>query len=174
MALERDISVLLVDCDVAKRHVSQILGMKDESGLLDALVDESLDVESLVAQTNMKGLSILPAGRRVETTAELLSSNRMRQIVKHLCERNPRQIMLLDTAPLLVTSEGRSLVKIAGQIVLVVRAGQTPRQAVQDAVAMFDPQQAGGIILNHVAMAGDRGLLRVWVVRDLRGKRDHG
>ena len=136
---------------------ARYLGMKEESGLLDALVDESLDVESLVAQTNMKGLSILPAGRRVEITAELLSSNRMRQIVKHLCERNPRQIMLLDTAPLLVTSEGRSLVKIAGQIVLVVRAGQTPRQAVQDAVGMFDPQQAGGIILNHVAMAGDQG-----------------
>jgi protein-tyrosine kinase len=157
MALERDFSVLLVDCDVAKRHVSEILGMKEESGLLDALVDENLDVESLVAQTNMKGLSVLPAGRRVEITAELLSSNRMRQIVKHLCERNPRQIILLDTAPLLVTSEGRSLVKIAGQVVLVVRAGQTPRHAVQDAVAMFDPQQAGGVILNHVAVKDDEG-----------------
>ena len=30
MALERDFSVLLVDCDVAKRHVSEILGMKEE------------------------------------------------------------------------------------------------------------------------------------------------
>jgi len=157
MALERDVSVLLVDCDVAKRHVSQILGMKDESGLLDALVDESRDVESLVVQTNLRGLSVLPAGRRVETTAELLSSNRMRQIIEHLCERNPRQIMLLDSPPLLITSEGRALVKIAGQIVLVVRAGQTPRHAVQDAVGLFDPQQAGGVILNHVAMAGDEG-----------------
>jgi protein-tyrosine kinase len=157
MALERDVSVLLVDCDVAKQHVSEIFGMKGESGLLDALVDETLDVESLVVQTNMKGLALLPAGRRVESTAELLSSNRMRQIVAHLCERNPRQIMLLDSPPLLVTSEGRTLVKIAGQIVLVVRAGQTPRHAVQEAVAMFDPQQAGGVILNHVAMAGDEG-----------------
>jgi protein-tyrosine kinase len=48
-------------------------------------------------------------------------------------------------------------VKIAGQIVLVVRAGQTPRHAVQDAVAMFDPQQAGGVILNHAVMAADEG-----------------
>jgi exopolysaccharide/PEP-CTERM locus tyrosine autokinase len=157
MALERDVSVLLIDCDVAKRHVSEILGMKEETGLLDALVDESIDVESLVAQTNMKGLSVLPAGRRVESTAELLSSNRMRQIVKDLCERNPRQILLLDTAPLLVTSEGRTLVKFAGQVVLVVRAGQTPRQAVRDAVGLFDPRQAGGVILNHVATAGDQG-----------------
>ncbi len=151
MALERDISVLLVDCDVAKRHVSQITGLKEESGLLDALVDESVDTESLVVQTNLRGLSILPAGKRVESTVELLSSNRMRQIVANLCARNPRRIVLLDSPPLLITNEGRSLVKVAGQVVLVVRAGQAPRHAVQDAVGLFDAQQAGGIILNQVA-----------------------
>jgi protein-tyrosine kinase len=154
MALERDISVLLMDCDVAKRHVSEIVGLKEESGLLDALVDESMDIESLVVQTNMRGLSILPAGRRVEATAELLSSNRMRQIIAHLFARNPRRVLLLDSPPLLITNEGRTLVKNAGQVVLVVRAGYTARHAVQDAVGLFDPQQAGGIILNHVAVSG--------------------
>jgi Mrp family chromosome partitioning ATPase len=150
MALERDITVLLVDCDVAKRHVSEIVGLKEEAGLLDALVDESVDVESLVAPTNLRGLSILPAGTRVEATAELLSSNRMRQIVTGLCSRVPRRLLLLDSPPLLITNEGQSLVKIAGQIVLVVRAGHTPRQAVLDAIALFDAQQAGGLILNEV------------------------
>jgi Mrp family chromosome partitioning ATPase len=117
---------------------------------LDALVDESVDVESLVAPTNLRGLSILPAGKRAETTVELLSSNRMRQIVTGLCNRVPRRILLLDSPPLLITNEGQSLVKIAGQIVLVVRAGHTPRQAVLDAIALFDAQQAGGLILNEV------------------------
>ncbi len=65
MALERDISVLLMDCDVAKRHVSDIVGLRDEDGLLDALMNESMDIESLVVQTNVRGLSILPAGKRV-------------------------------------------------------------------------------------------------------------
>jgi protein-tyrosine kinase len=156
MALERDISVLLVDCDVAKRHVSQIMGLKEDSGLLDALVDDTVDVESLVVQTNLRGLSILPAGRRVESTAELLSSNRMRQIVTQLCARNPRRIMLLDSPPLLITNEGRALVKIARQVVIVVRAGQTPRHAVQEAVTLFEEQQAGGIVLNQVAV-NDQG-----------------
>jgi exopolysaccharide/PEP-CTERM locus tyrosine autokinase len=151
MALERDISVLLVDCDVARRHVSDIFGLKEESGLLEALVDESVDIESLVVQTNLRGLSILPAGRRrVEATTELLSSNRMRQVIANLCHRNPRRILLLDSPPLLITNEGRTLVKIAGQIVLVIRAGRTPRQAVQDSVGLFDARQAGGIILNQV------------------------
>jgi protein-tyrosine kinase len=156
MALERDMSVLLIDCDVAKRHVGEILGVKDDMGLLDALVDESLDVESLVVETNLPGLSILPAGRRIETTAELLSSKRMRQLMTELCLHNPRRILLLDSPPLLITNEARALLKVAGQVVLVMRAGHTPRDAVQDAVALFDPQQqAGGIILNHVSGAAD-------------------
>ena len=154
MALERDVSVLLVDCDVAKRHVGEILGLKNHVGLLDALVDESLDVESLVAETNLPGFSILPAGGRVETTAELLSSKRMRQLVAGLCLHNPRRVVLLDSPPLLITNEGRALLKVAGQVVLVTRAGHTPRHAVQDAVALLGAQQAGGIVLNH---AGGRG-----------------
>jgi exopolysaccharide/PEP-CTERM locus tyrosine autokinase len=152
MALERDISVMLVDCDVAKRHVSEIAGLGEEKGLLDALIDESVDIESLAVQTDLRGLSIVPAGRRVEATAELLSSIRMRQLVNTLCARDPRRIVLLDSPPLLITNEGRTLVKIAGQVVLVIRAGRTPRHAVQEAVALFDPQQAGGLVLNQLAV----------------------
>jgi exopolysaccharide/PEP-CTERM locus tyrosine autokinase len=152
MALELDFSVLLVDCDVAKRHVSKIFGIQEEDGLLEALVDDSVDVESLVMGTNLRGLSILPAGKTAGASAELLSSNRMRQIVAGLCARAPRRILLLDSPPLLITNEGRALVKMAGQVVLVVRAGHTPCHAVEDATALFDPQQAGGIVLNHVQM----------------------
>ena len=157
LARERDISVLMVDCDVAKRHVSEIVGIREKAGLLDALVDESVDIESLVMPTNLNGLSILPAGRRTDGTAELLSSNRMRQIISSLCTRVPRRILLLDSPPLLVTNEGQALVKLAGQIVLVVRAGHTPRQAVQDAIGLFDAQQAGGLILNEVPASEKEG-----------------
>ena len=149
MARERDMSVLLVDADGIKRHVSEIFGLEREPGLLDALVDETASAESFVVPTNVRGLAILPAGRAVEGTAELFSSNRMRQIVNSLINQNPRRVMLLDSPPLLLTNEGRALTKIAGQLALVVRAGQTPQQAVRDAIGMFDEQQAGGIILNQ-------------------------
>ena len=157
MALEHDISVLLVDCDVAKRHVTEIMGLGEERGLVDSLIDESLDAESLVVGTNLRGLSILPAGSRAQGTAELLSSNRMREIVANMCARAPRRIVLLDSPPLLITNEGRVLAKIAGQVALVVRAGRTPRQAVTDAVGLFDAKQAGGIILNHVNIGRSDG-----------------
>jgi protein-tyrosine kinase len=157
MALERDVSVLLVDTDVAKRHVSEIFGLRTHKGLLDSLVDDNVDAESLIVPTTTRGFSLLPAGSPTVGTAELLSSSRMRNIVAGLCGRNPRRILLLDSPPLLVTNEGGSLVKIASQVVLVVRAERTPRQAVQAAVAMLDPKQTGGIVLNQVHGKANEG-----------------
>jgi protein-tyrosine kinase len=157
MALERDISALLVDSDVSKQHITDIFGLRGRPGLLDAILDEGLDAESLVIPTNVRGLSILPAGRRSEGTAELLSSQRMRKIVATLCGRSSRRILLLDSPPLLVTNEGRALVKIAGQVVLVVRAGETPRQAVKAAIELFDERQAGGLILNDARVGASVG-----------------
>jgi len=150
LALERDLSVLLIDCDVVRRHISQIFGMQDEPGLLDGLTNDAVDLESFIIGTNVRGLSILPAGSPAEGTAELLSSNRMRHVVAALCARSSRRLLLLDSPPLLITDEARALVKIAGQVALVVRADHTPRQAVVDAIGMFHAEQAGGIILNDV------------------------
>jgi exopolysaccharide/PEP-CTERM locus tyrosine autokinase len=150
LALERDVSVLLIDADVAKRHISTIFKLQDQAGLLDALVDERLDPETLIVPTTTRGLSMLPAGKLVAGTAELLNSNRMRHIVETLTARYQRRLLVLDSPPLLVTSEGTALIKIAGQVVLVVRAGVTPRPAVQSAMALIDAEQAGGIVLNQV------------------------
>jgi exopolysaccharide/PEP-CTERM locus tyrosine autokinase len=149
IARERDVSVLLVDADGLKQHVSSIFAMRDEPGLLDALMDVGVDVNSLVMATNLRGLSFLPAGRLSEGTAELLSSNRMKDIVARLSNENPRRIVLMDSPPLLITNEGRILLKLAGQVALVVRAGKTPEQAVRDAIAMLEPGQSGGVILNE-------------------------
>lgn len=152
MGRERDLSVLLVDCDVVKRHVSDIFGLQGDRGLVDALIDESIDPESLVVATDHKGLSIMPAGSPNDGASEYLSSNRMRHIVAALCAHSPRRIVLLDSPPLLITDEGRALTKIAGQIALVVRAGLTPRQAVLASIKLLEPDAVGGFILNDVDM----------------------
>lgn len=150
MARERDISVLLIDCDVAKRQVSELFKLQDRIGLVELLENEAHDAERAIVPTSIPNLSILPAGRQAGTTVELLSSNQMRNLLVGLSSRNPRRLLLLDSPPLLVTNEGQALVKLSGQVVLVVRAGATPRQAVEAALTLFDPMQAGGIILNQV------------------------
>ena len=157
MARERDVSVLLVDADAQKSHISEVFGLKAERGLLDALVDETIDIESLIRHTNLPGLGFLPSGMAVENATELLSSKRMQHIARSLIAGDPRRIVLLDCPPLLITSEARALVKIAGQVVLVIRADKTPRRAAQDALTLFDEDQAVGLVLNQTAAGLTKG-----------------
>ena len=82
MAREKDVRVLLVDADVPKPHISRIFGVEDEPGLLDALRDSTMDVESLILPTDVPSLSIMPAGRRSENATELLASARMGEVVR--------------------------------------------------------------------------------------------
>jgi protein-tyrosine kinase len=157
LALEKDITVLLVDADVAKRHLSKIFGVEKEPGLLDALKDDSLDLESLVIPTDTPGLSLLPAGHRTDTATELLSSSHMERTVARLGASSPNRIVLLDSPPLLLTSESRALASVVGQVVLVVAAGRTPQQAVIDAVGYVPADKSVGFILNQCNVRANEG-----------------
>ena len=148
MARERDVSVVLVDADTPKPHVSRIFGVQDEPGLLDALGDPTADIESFVLPTDVGGLSILPAGKTHDGATELLASARMSAVVARLIARNPRRIVLFDSPPLLVSSESRALSSVAGQVVLVVRSGATPRQAVLDALEQI-AERPVSLVLNQ-------------------------
>ena len=157
MAQERDVSVLLVDADVPKKRISEMCGVRREPGLVDAVMDESLDVESLILRTDVRGLDILAAGRSVDNATELLASTRMAQIAVRLGARNPRRLIVLDAPPLLVSSEARALVMLPAQVVLVVRSGVTTRRAILDAIAQVDTRKLRGLILNDTALGrGDR------------------
>jgi protein-tyrosine kinase len=149
IARERDLSVLLIDADFPKAHIGRVLGVHEEPGLLDAVVDTTCDVESLILGTDVKGLHILPGGRFSGGAAELVASARMREIVARLVARNPRRLVLFDSSPLLVSSEARALNQLPGQIVLVARSGMTPRRALQDAIAQLDNKKLQGLVLNN-------------------------
>ena len=157
IARERDVSVLVMDADVAKPHISRIFGIDQEPGLLDALADHTLDIDSLVLPTDVPGLSMLPAGRQHEAATELLASERMEQVIMRLTARDPRRIVLLDSPPLLLSSESRALVHVAGQVVLVVRAGGTPRRAVEEAIGYIGEGKPLGLILNQSLLALSEG-----------------
>ncbi|MBV8306966.1 MAG: AAA family ATPase [Gammaproteobacteria bacterium] len=155
MARERDISVLLVDGDLPRAQITHLLGLQDEAGLLTALRDDKMDVESLIHDTEVSGLEILPAGSPPDGAAELIASSRMREVVARLTARNPRRLLLFDSPPLLVSSEARALVAIPGQIVLVARSAHTPQRAVLDALGHIDKQKLRGLVVND-ALVGDQ------------------
>ena len=157
MARERDVSLLLVDGDLPRARISQLLNLQHEAGLLNALRDDRMDVESLVLDTGVAGLEVLAAGQTPEGATELLASVRMREIAQRLVSRNPRRLILFDAPPVLVSTEARALLAIPGQIVLVARAGQTPQQAVVDALTHIDRTKLRGLVVNDAHVGEDRG-----------------
>lgn len=157
MALEKDTSVVLLDADVAKAHLSRLFGVDKEPGLLDALRDDSLDIESLVLPTDVPGLSVLPAGLDAEQATELLASEQMQSLMDRIIKQNPNRIVLFDSPPLLLTSESRVLAQIAGQVALVVCANRTLQKAVQEAIASIGPDKSIGLILNQSTRKSQNG-----------------
>lgn len=149
LALEPDYTVLLVDADVIKPNLSRVFGVTDRPGLVDAIADSGADVESMIVTTSVEGLSILPAGRTDPNATELFASSRMQQVVDHLLAV-PNRLIVFDSLPLLLTTEARALVPLAGQILLVVRAESTPQQAVMQALDLIGEDANVKLILNAV------------------------
>ena len=157
MAREKDHSVLLVDADVIKPHVSRLFGVEKEQGLLDLLANPDLDPRSLILPTDIPGLTFLPAGTAAENATELLASARMREVVAQLSAMDPHRVVLLDTLPILLTSESRVLATLVGQIVLVVKAGVTPQHAVADALSAIGEGKSVSLVLNQAELTGPMG-----------------
>ncbi len=149
IAKERDWSVLLVDSDCHKRHLSRVLAAEQALGLTDLLREPGINIDSVITPTSMHGLSFLPAGSPGEDTPELLSSTRMKQLCWQLAEQRPSCMIIFDSAPLLLASDASALASHVGQIALVVLANSTPRPAVRAALEKLDSAKAVGCILNQ-------------------------
>ena len=148
LALEKDLRVLLVDGDVAKPQLTHVLGLAEAPGLLDALRQPDLDVESLIRPTDVPALSFLPAGAGTEEATELLSSARMERTAERLGERGER-VVLFDSPPLLQTTESPALARLAGQVVVVVRAESTPQPVLLDALKTLEGHPSVSLVLNQ-------------------------
>lgn len=148
MSLERELNVLLVDADVAKPHISKAFGLSEHIGLIDILADKARSIEEALVRTDLNDIQILPAGRKHTQLTELLASDRMADIVKELATRYPDRIIIMDSPPLLMTSEAQALAKQAGQIVLVIESGKTLHQEVQETLETLDQSKPINVILN--------------------------
>ncbi len=149
MQLEEDVTVLLVDGDVVNPRISQVLGADNRLGLLDIVKDPALSAEAAILPTDVPGLSFLPAGRQDTNATELLASARTHEVVSKLGSADPSRLVLFDSAPLLVTTESQALAHFVGQVLLVVRADQTPQHVVLDALGILDADRPVFLVLNQ-------------------------
>ncbi|GAB3461310.1 XrtA-associated tyrosine autokinase [Massilia terrae] len=138
IAMELDHTVLLVEADVARPSVLRTLGLPNQRGLMDVLVDARLDVADVMLRTNVDTLSILPAGTATPRATELLASSAMSSLLAEIATRYPDRVVIFDSPPLLPTSEARVLATHMGQIALVVEAEKTTQHAVLEALSQLE------------------------------------
>jgi exopolysaccharide/PEP-CTERM locus tyrosine autokinase len=155
LAREHNREVVLVDGDVAKRHITHLFGLDDEPGLLDAGTAGGPDFEDLILRTDIPSLYLLPAGNQHLEATEILRSERTASLLAALASE-PRRIVLIDSPPLLVTSEAGVLTSLAGHVIVVVKASETPQQVVEQAIAVIADDKPVSLVLNQVVSMPDR------------------
>ncbi len=148
IAMEKDMTVLLVDADVAKPEVTKRLGIQAEKGLTDVLLDDEIWLADVLIRTNIPKLSVLPAGRPHPHATELLASAAMKELADEMSSRYPDRVIIFDSPPLLLTSEARVLAGLMGQILVVVEESRTPQPLVQEALNTIDGTEVVGLVLN--------------------------
>ncbi|MEO0698216.1 MAG: P-loop NTPase, partial [Pseudomonadota bacterium] len=148
LSAERDVEVLLVDADVINPSITRYFGIGDAPGFMDAVADRGQRPEDLAIATDIKGLFIMPAGTSSARDAEFLASARTGQVLDRLTRGAPNRFVIFDTPPALAASPAAELAAYVGQSVLIVRADQTGRAAVEDAQQLLSACPDIKLLLN--------------------------
>ncbi|MEM7501124.1 MAG: hypothetical protein AAF417_03740 [Pseudomonadota bacterium] len=154
---ERDHGAVLVDADVLKPGISRELGLQENVGLIDYLMDPTIRLEDILVQTDLNDLVVIPAGQRHPEATELLASKRMKDLVALLSVRYGDRAVVFDMPPLLLTNEAQVLASQAGQIVMVIEARVTSQESALRALAMLDRDKPINAILNKSRSALNGG-----------------
>src|SRR3546814_9263759 len=113
--------VLLIDCDWRNPRLHRLFRCGNRTGLADLLTDEDIGVEPHIVSDTLSGVDILPAGQFTAQAMRHLTSDRMRLLLDALSQRY--DLILLDSAPVLVGAEILTLSRMVEKVAYVIRWG---------------------------------------------------
>ena len=145
MAQEFQQRVLLIDCDLRRPSIHRLFGLSDGPGLGDVLMSAAELDDALVALPEFH-LTVLPAGLPPSRPAELLGSSAMRRLLDTLRSRFDR--ILIDVPPVAPLADLHILAPMVDGLLMIVRAGITPKPAIERALAGLDASKVLGLVLN--------------------------
>jgi Mrp family chromosome partitioning ATPase len=121
----------LIDADLRKPTLHTMFGIENGDGLADLLSsEEPISIESvqaLVRRPANSSLDVLTAGEPGAVAFDLFQSKRIAELIEAV--RKDYNLILIDTAPLLLIPESRTLGRLADWSILVLRAGRTTEEA---------------------------------------------
>ena len=142
--------VLLVDADLRKGRLHELLGGGGEPGLSD-MIAAGEALPGAVRATPQAGLDFLPRGRTAPNPSELLASERFRKVMDWASRSY--DVVVVDTAPILAVTDGALVSRRCGVNLLVLRAGRHPVREIGAAVKAY---AQGGVRLHAVVLNGAR------------------
>jgi capsular exopolysaccharide synthesis family protein len=124
--------VLLMDCDMRRPRLHKIFDAPVGSGVSGILVGAG-ELQDAIFHTPIENLDVLPAGPIPPNPSEILGSRKMGDLITRL--RGEYDRILIDSPPLSAVTDATVLAPQADGVVLIIRANETPRQMVQNALA---------------------------------------
>jgi non-specific protein-tyrosine kinase len=152
-AREVDQTVLLVDVNLKNPSVLNAFGIQAEEGLTDYLLyDKSLS--DLLVRPGIEKLVILPSGKPVENSAELLRSLKMQDLVKKMKNRYGDRYIFFDAPSILTSVDTVVMSKYIDRTLFVIESGRVQPGKVLEALNLLEEDKILGTILNKRDIAG--------------------
>jgi polysaccharide biosynthesis transport protein len=140
--------VLLIDADLRRPSIHKAMALGPRTGLSNVLTGSATLQQAVVRSPLLPTLFVLPAGSVPPNPAELLASTNMQEILREL--RDQYDHIVIDTPPTLSVTDAVVLSPCADTVVLVIRSGQTTKQALRRArdLLMRVNAHISGVLLN--------------------------
>ncbi|NIN01655.1 MAG: polysaccharide biosynthesis tyrosine autokinase [candidate division Zixibacteria bacterium] len=142
-----DDSVILVDADLRRLNLTKELGLQNAPGLLDIL-QQRVSIEQAMVDTEIGGLTLIPGGVNPGNPAELVESERMRDFLRQLTEQYRDSYVIIDSTPIVSTSEVHVLSGMVDGVIVVIMAEKTRRDVVKRELKTLNAGSILGVVLN--------------------------
>ncbi len=154
IAMEENHSALLADFDFRRPSLQNYFGIKEAKGLSDYFYND-LPLSEIFIRPDVKdqdllpkNLTLLPAGNNVSRSAELLSSDKMINLVRELKNRYADRIIIVDLPPLLDTADAMTFLNSADACLLVVAEGESTVDQIKQSMRLIDEKKLIGSVFN--------------------------
>lgn len=140
-------TVMLADFDLRRPNIRNLFNYEREFGLIDCLRDE-MPVQDVLFTPSMNGLVVLPGGRPVDESSELLETAQASHLMQEVKERYKSRVIIFDLPPMLVNDDVFAVMPMIDSMLFVVEEGKTRREDVTRCMELLKDQNLLGTILN--------------------------
>ena len=147
IALDLKQTVLLVDLDLRKPDLPRYLGVAPQTGLTDYLLNDTPLHECLM-RPPFERVNMLPVGRYLDNSSEVLGSPKMIALADELKSRYPDRLVIYDMPPVLAQDDPIAFLPQVDAVLVVVRDGITQTDDLKRCLASLAGANVIGTVLN--------------------------